>query len=175
VLGVGTIVGVTAEHPRHRSSYPSINDQSGVMIAPAVSAAAANFLVSNAAGAKQSFVQSAPLVNRKVFYAVPAVVLLLIIGAIIGFWGRGSSSGPGPAANTSVVSREKAPKDSQAAPNKSEAAEPLAVNMLPLVLPNVQSSRSAIDNGTAGAASAIPSSSRKRAPVPDGRRKDYGI
>ena len=176
VLGIGTVIGVPMGQPRHRSSYPSINDQSGVIIAPAVSAAAANSRMTKATRAKQSFVQSAPLANRKVIYFVPIAVLLIAIGAIFGFWSRGRSVGPGPAANSSVITREDAPKYSPVAPTKSEAAEPLTVTMLPLEPRNVQSSRFARDNAKTGATSATPRGSRRRAaPVPDRHRKDYGI
>jgi len=171
VLGVGTMVGVPAAHPRHRSSYPSINDQSGVILAPAVSAAAVSSRAPHASGTKQTFVQPAPLVNRRVFFAVPVVILLVAIGAILGFWGRGKSVGPGPAEKAWGITRAKAAEDSPVAPNKLEAAEPLTVNMLPLVPPNVQ-----MDSRRRVTTSAFPSGSHKRVPVPTNRQgKDYGI
>ena len=134
-----------------------------------------NVLAPKATGTKQPFVQFAPLANRKVFYAVPVVVLLVVVGAILGFWSRGKFVGSGPAADASVISQEKAPKDSPEAANKSEAAEPLTVNDLPLVLPIMQSSDSPKDNGRTGTTSAIPSGSRRRVPVPNRQGKDYGI
>lgn len=175
VLGIGTVVGVPTLQSKRRTSYPSINDQSGVIVAPTVPATAANLLTSKATRTKLSFVQSAPRATRKASSAVPVAILLVLIGAILGFWSRGRTAGPGHATSASVKSGEEAPKGSSAAPNLPAPPEPLTVNSLPLVPPNVQSRRSPRDDEKTGVTSAIPSGSRKRLPVPVKQSKDYGI
>jgi serine/threonine protein kinase len=66
VLGVGTIVRVPTVRPRHRSSYPSINDQSGVIIALAATATVAEHSTPQPNVLQQYFAQSAPAANREV-------------------------------------------------------------------------------------------------------------
>ena len=217
VLGVGTIVRVPTVHPRLRSSYPSVNEQSGVIIAPVAPATAAKYPAPEPSGPQRYFVQSSLPANREVQaeketaapvkfrnglelvrldrlleraqelrpksiwlpFALPAVVLLILIGAIFGVWLRGKSIEPGTAATLSVMPRREAPQDSPAVRAKTKASEPLTVDMLPLVLPDVWSGKSAKDYGRPDANSTNPNGSPKQrhhAPLPNNRNgRDYGI
>jgi serine/threonine protein kinase len=175
VLGIGTVVGVPTLQSRRRTSYPSINDQSGVIMAPAASAGAADFPIFDAARTKRSFVQSALRGKRKVSSVVAVAVLLVLIGVILGFWSRGRSVGPSQATNASLRSGEMASKVTSAAPNKSNATEPVTVTMLPLVPSDMQTRQSPRGNSRTATPSAIASGSRKRVSAPGEHSKDYGI
>jgi hypothetical protein len=115
-------------------------------------------------------------------FALPAVVLLIVIGAILGVWFRGKSVDPEPAAYSSAIPRESAPKNRPAVPAETEASKPLTVDMLPLVPPDAPSGESAEDNARTGAHSTNSNGSPKqepapnRVPSPDHRNsRDYGI
>ena len=117
-------------------------------------------------------------------FILPAMFLLLVVGAILGVWLRDRAVDPGPVAHPSVLILEMAPKDSPTVPTKTEPAEPLTVDSLPLVPPNMPPGKSAKDNGRTGAGSRSQHVSHtlsvppvtKPAPLPiETYGRDYGI
>ena len=189
VLG---LIGVPTVRHKQQSSYPSISEQSGVVIARAAPATAVQ-LTPESRGAQQSIDPSALPANPTVAqvervrsrflslqFILPAMFLLLVVGAILGVWLRDRAVDPGPVAHPSVLILEMAPKDSPTVPTKTEPAEPLTVDSLPLVPPNVPPGKSAKDNGRTGVGSTSQHVSHKRsvppAPLPIERYgRDYGI
>jgi serine/threonine-protein kinase len=180
VLGAAAVVGVPTARSRHRGSYPSINDQSGVIFAPAPTGERPTSPPTH----RPSLVQSAPPTNPRlrVPVALSAVALLLSIGAIFGVWFRSKSAEPNPASYASVVPRDRPHVDAPANLPPAQSSVPPEVKEIPPVTPNVPSAESGREPEAPRTNSANARGSQQRAPVPrraplpDRRSgRDYGI
>ena len=115
--------------------------------------------------------------------AIPAVILLLVLGIVLGLSMRGKA--PVPVAASSTVpevsaTRGQTPKDSQSRTAPELVPDTLTVDMLPLVSPSGQSVRGPLDPGRGNNdnnARKQESGSNRAPPVPRASKaaRDYGI
>jgi serine/threonine-protein kinase len=187
VLGLGVTIRVTTVRPTHRGSYPSINEQSGVIYAAAHPTPGDALCRTGVEPIQRSGLHLGPGSRPKVTWLPFAVaaVLLIISAAILGVWIKSRSVYTGPSSHASSMPRareEGGASGSQTISNQTKAAEPRTPESLPMAMPDVPSEGSAGVNGTTGADSPIPNRADKRVPLRNhtpprhsARRRDYGI
>lgn len=177
-LAVAALVGVPTGRSRSRGSYPSVNDQSGVILSQASRREGGT---PNPQMAPPSAMPSAltrtPRLRTPV--ALSAVALLLSIGAILGVWFRGNSADANPIRHASIIAHDDAHTNAAPTPPPSQSiVAPIPVESIPVV-PSVPSGKD--NEATTGANSANPPALQKGAPVPHRApfkresTRDYGI